>query len=684
MGHFSKVLYALEHTIEPTGFEALCVDLLCREGFVRIVPGGRTRDLGRDAETRYWTEENKLRPSVAFQFSMEKKWEAKLRREVTKILNHCNTIERVVFVTNQPVTNEKQEKLRAELESSNSISLSIYEREWFRVRLEEVHLDLTKKHLGVELEVTPSFHARRVVALGLRYETKDELLEGTTVEDLKATFSKQVKADPSNRDAWKGLADVEFFTANYNEALRAVKKAIELSFDDLDRFNLEAAKNMILAEKGIRENSQALLLRVKKSYQRTLERLRRSVDYYNLANVAAGLGDHDFAVPHYERALEMEPSNPQYWHNLGTSLLKTKRKNEGLAAYNKALDLDPNLVEALITKGNVLVMTGGKSQEALKCFERAKQLEPEAVSRWRHLHYWNSLALCQEKRFEDALTDANEGLELHPDCEYLTRLACDIYAELWPGEPKVRDEAQDFFETLLGSDLFGHSAAGQLLKIAEETKEPDKSWQTIRILWGVSDLPVKKICKRANIFPSDISESLPVVDEYQSYRKVSRLVDYGKMLHEAGLECHNEVPEVLWRLWQVSFHRLSVTFRESTGDGNLKFRKKAIVQNLAQIARTFGALGGWLASNSPPNHLGVDEISSSLTNSLLQGADIVLMETARQLGYVLSSLEEELSDDFHNLMIDSFPEAQRLFLEVFFEAIWDDWEIERLRESKPD
>src|SRR5690606_16674546 len=93
----SQVIFALNHSVEPRGFENLCVDLLVREGHSRIIPGGKSRDHGRDAEVRYWTDAHRGTPKTAFQFSMEAKWETKLRKDITKIRRHCETINRIVF-----------------------------------------------------------------------------------------------------------------------------------------------------------------------------------------------------------------------------------------------------------------------------------------------------------------------------------------------------------------------------------------------------------------------------------------------------------------------------------------------------------------------------------------------------------------------------------------------------------
>src|ERR1700733_1542939 len=110
MGEFNKVLYAIDTGISPQEFERLCLDMLSREGYRHIVPGGRTNDLGRDAETRFWSGNSSDFSTIVFQFSLEQKWEKKLRADATKIASHCSGTSALVFVTSRGVTVAKREK----------------------------------------------------------------------------------------------------------------------------------------------------------------------------------------------------------------------------------------------------------------------------------------------------------------------------------------------------------------------------------------------------------------------------------------------------------------------------------------------------------------------------------------------------------------------------------------------
>jgi hypothetical protein len=79
--------------------------------------------------------------SVVFQFSLQKAWEAKLRKDARKIARTSEGTSRFVFVTSQDVTGAKRDQLRREFKSTYNWELSIYSREWFRHKLTQFDQD---------------------------------------------------------------------------------------------------------------------------------------------------------------------------------------------------------------------------------------------------------------------------------------------------------------------------------------------------------------------------------------------------------------------------------------------------------------------------------------------------------------------------------------------------------------
>ncbi len=336
----SLVLYALHNSIEPRRFEELCVDLLIREGHSRIVPGGGNRDRGRDAEVRHWADSRAV-PKTAFQFSMDDRWESKLRTDISKILNHCGSINRIVFVSSRSITIEKQDKLRAEFQARYQIDLEIFDEGWFRVRLEEEHVDLALKHLGVSIPATPNFYAAQIKIHGLTDKNQQEILRHTSPEALRATLAAQTKVDPTNSSAWKAQAYICNFSHDYHHALFCVSKALIYTEDEVERFNLNALKASIIAEQGMASGSRLLLKKAEKQFLSITSKLGRDVDYYNLANVQGALGKQAAAEIHYRRCLDVNPNYAQAWNNLGSLLVKMRRESDGIkcliARFNSSL-----------------------------------------------------------------------------------------------------------------------------------------------------------------------------------------------------------------------------------------------------------------------------------------------------------------------------------------------------------
>lgn len=70
---------------------------------------------------------------------------------------------------------------------------------------------------------------------------------------------------------------------------------------------------------------------------------------------------------HYEEAIRRNPSEPKFYNNKATCLLKLMDFNAALKAAEKALEVDPNFHKALAKKGNAHF--GMKEYgKALECF----------------------------------------------------------------------------------------------------------------------------------------------------------------------------------------------------------------------------------------------------------------------------------------------------------------------------
>jgi tetratricopeptide (TPR) repeat protein len=602
---------------------------------------------------------------------MEVKWESKLRKDIQKILRNSNTIERIVFVSSRSITVEKQKKLRTEIWAEHQVEIEILDEGWFRVRLEEEHADLASKHLGVPIPPTPGFHAAQIKIHGLTDENQEEVLRHTSAEKVRATLTAQVKADPENSAAWKALAHVCNHMRDYEQSLHSVSRALQCTHDAVDRFNLHALQASIIAEQGIASNSRILLKKAEEEFLTIAFKLGRPVDYYNLANVQGALGKLEVAEAHYRRCLEVDSKYAQAWNNLGSLLIKLRRREEGLACFDRALELKPELIEALCTKANVLLMGDDNSEEAIRLMDRAFELDPDIEMRWPHAHYWKAMALCRQNRMPEALAIVEDRLQRKLDCSYLGRLGGDILMNLWRSDPAYITKAEAFFRLRIGSRERDYRAVTEMLDLLSTTGREDEAWQVLEEFLNVEELSIKTITQRIPLSIADLTESFPSLNYYRQFRRASDLADYARMLDELGLRPHRDVPGILYHLLMVAYFRMGVVLQGSVSDSESSHELDSIIDTYHLVSRTFAAFGGaLLAPNAPASSETQIEL---ISKAVLLGLDIPLMEISRLLGYLFGIADRGFPERQEAAVVEATPNIHEEWLGVFLHVVGVEW-----------
>lgn len=209
-----------------------------------------------------------------------------------------------------------------------------------------------------------------------------------------------------------------------------------------------------------------------------------------LGVVSSQRGRHSEAVEWFERALDLDPSNPHYHFNLGVSLEELGKLREAADCYGQAGLLDPRQVEPFLNQGNCLYQLGdyrsaeiayrqaisarpddpaaksnlgnllhatGRLEEALSSHRQALDLD-DTVDRF-HFNLGN--VLKDLSRFEEALVSYDHALSLRP--EYMAAILNKggVLMEL-----ELFDQALVAFERLIlrqPGDVRGHLNRGAAL-----------------------------------------------------------------------------------------------------------------------------------------------------------------------------------------------------------------------------
>jgi len=183
---------------------------------------------------------------------------------------------------------------------------------------------------------------------------------------------RAIAIEPENPHNWILLGAVRNALGEPDAAIRAYRAALGLNERD------EAARNalaQLLAGQG--QDAAA--------HQALAGQAGRATDARTL--IAVGLADYNrqryvLAEDAFRKATEAAPDMAQGWEKLGLALVRMQRDDEAGPALERALVLDPALVEARIERSN-LRGRRGDLRGALDDARRATELAPRDARSWR-------------------------------------------------------------------------------------------------------------------------------------------------------------------------------------------------------------------------------------------------------------------------------------------------------------
>ena len=193
-----------------------------------------------------------------------------------------------------------------------------------------------------------------------------------------AAYRQAVALNPKDARAWTNLGDAYLKMQKDSEAASALEKAVELSPQD---GALQANLGAIQYRRG---NVVGAIQHLEAS---------RALDGLNygaltlLARAYAQTGKNREAGNAYGAAADLQESgapsapkvaDPSTRYNQGVVLARAGRLSEALAAYDKALTLNPHYVDALLNAGAIQFQQG-RTDAAITRFQSALEIQPGSV-----------------------------------------------------------------------------------------------------------------------------------------------------------------------------------------------------------------------------------------------------------------------------------------------------------------
>jgi tetratricopeptide (TPR) repeat protein len=128
-----------------------------------------------------------------------------------------------------------------------------------------------------------------------------------------------------------------------------------------------------------------------------------------LASALRSQGEVDKALAHYRRALELDPDRVDALYNLANAYKSQGRLDEAISLYSRVLQIKPEDIEARNNLGIVL-LSRGNLPEAIEHFRKAVQVRPSNLQSRYNL----ATALMSNGRFEEAIEEYRHCLEYGP------------------------------------------------------------------------------------------------------------------------------------------------------------------------------------------------------------------------------------------------------------------------------
>lgn len=620
---YSKVLWTLDNQLDGASFERLCSDLLSREGFYKIIPIGGNYDGGRDAELKI------SKDYYYFQYSLEKNWELKIKKEFKKISNSNKSISKYLFITSQKVTGNKKDNWELSFKQKLGIELIIFDREWLRHRLEENHPDLAEKYLNVPQNESPSFNTISVKINSNSSSVAWVLYHDENYEEAVVEFKKLLKNDPENCTILISISHCLYRLYRYDEALDFINRSIVV--DRATEYNI-SLKACILAESGIQTHSKAKLLAAREIFESITSDNGSSMNYYNYGNTLSALGEFELAEIQYKLAIKTDSQNAEIWKNLGSVYSHLKNHLKEIECYDKALSINPNLAQAQLSKAVTLFTVFNKPAECIKTLESLLKTNSAISKVWSHIWYWLSFAYYKKRNYSKAYDTVEKGLFEHPDHYGLIDIKYVLLLKLSKTNYDMIPETIRFLE--FRQKLYPQNIENflELSKAYKSQQKFENIINGINELLGLSHFDTKDYFLSNHRKPLDKTlRNLKYLDIYQSFRDMSPTHRYYELLGDGLIE-EEQLSEFL-------FLEFFNTFSEgcrSIQNGN-KQRKKldlwsfysSILNGVKSSLRRLVDI--ILKTNKPSSSEDKIEVMSKL---IAIPMTIALLEVSGQCGYL--------------------------------------------------
>ena len=252
-----------------------------------------------------------------------------------------------------------------------------------------------------------------------------EAFQAGKIKDARAYFSDILDAQPMNADANHNMGILELSNNRAAQAVAFLKAAVEVS-PDKDQYWISYISALIKANNI--DEAKIILNLAKKRGVNTASLIQLEKDnfvsppqFFSLAgrpaNYQLQMLTDVFQQGKFQTVLRLsdpiaaELNRSEVFQNIrGAAYAALMEPAKAKACFQKALEINPQNIDALNNKGNIL-FSANELDQAIACFEQAIDINP----RYAEAHFNLGRAYCAKGEFYSAIKSHTRALKIRPD-----------------------------------------------------------------------------------------------------------------------------------------------------------------------------------------------------------------------------------------------------------------------------
>lgn len=243
--------------------------------------------------------------------------------------------------------------------------------------------------------------------------------------------------------------------------------------------------------------------------------------YYNLGEEFFWIDNHDKEVESYMKAIELDPEYIEAYHDLGNSYYYEGKYDEAIKYYEKVIEIDPDYVEVYYDLGDMFYYQENYD-EAIKYYEKVIEIDPYYLEAYYTLGY----IFYDQQKYDEAIKYYEKVIEIDPDYGYAYYDLGVIYYD------KKFDyiKAYEMFEKAYSSSTYDDiSTRANLAEASLGAGYFDKAYTLAKEVLNYEDLPVYLRLAMENV---SISSLLLLDKRSEAYSQLRDLALYLKSINE--------------------------------------------------------------------------------------------------------------------------------------------------------